>query len=307
VRVAFLLIGLLVTSPAFAGGALDRFEEPHRTKPSPKPQPSSDDDDDDDDDDAYDSSWSSTDTDDDDDGGGGDSTGGQIALFGLCLIPPFGFSCFMPPHRQSVDVYDEKHGPIVRPPPSEEADRPAVTSEARFTDEDFERVRWVELGAMGFFAANERWVGSHELAFSAWLGPVRLHSRWERFYERVPDTGELDNLDLFAVHLGSNVVGPLVPGLELYLLAGMLAMYGEVWTPAFDVGLEARIYPTDPLAIAASTMITVFEQGPVLLDMRLEAGITIDRFELRAGPRWLYQGDDVQGFWGPTATFAARF
>jgi hypothetical protein len=302
--VVSLLVCVLIASPVHAAGALDRFEDAHRPAPSPKPKPH------DDSKSSSSSSTSSNDDDDDDDGGSGSSdesgAGAQIALLFACMVPPFGFACFQPPHRVSVEVYDSA-GNYIRPPDSPDADVPALFSEASFTDKSMHRARWIELGLLGFFAANERWVGSHELAFSAWLGPVRWHSRWEHFYETVAETGELDHLDLVAGHFGANVLGPWVPGLELYLLAGAMVVHGEAWTPAFDVGLEARIHPVEPLALASSAMLSIFGEGPVLLDMRLEAGVALGQVELRAGPRWLYQGEEAQGFWGPTASLTARF
>jgi hypothetical protein len=89
------------------------------------------------------------------------------------------------------------------------------------------------------------------------------------------------------------------------MFAGASVIHGEAVTPAFDVGLDVRVYPVEPLALNASAMLSVFEIGPVLLDARLQMGVALGPMEIRLGPRWLYQGD-AQGFWGPAAVVAGR-
>ena len=66
------------------------------------------------------------------------------------------------------------------------------------------------------------------------------------------------------------------------------------------------IHRWKPIAIQATAIASVYEIGPVLLDSSIQAGVALDRFEVRVGPRWLYQGD-AQGFRGPAASLAVRW
>ncbi|MBW2455606.1 MAG: hypothetical protein JRI68_13895, partial [Deltaproteobacteria bacterium] len=227
------------------------------------------------------------------------------ALVLPCLAPPFAFACFHPSHRLSAKPY-HRRGLYVEPrgPRSEAA--PALASDATYADVDRRRVRYFELQATGFRAFNESWLMGHELTGTFWAGMVLFRGSWERLYEQVEETGATDDLDLFTGHLGSNVLGPFVDSLEMYWWFGALAMRGEAWTPAFNLGAELRFYPVEPVAAYSSTMVSIFEYGPVLVDTRWQVGVALDRFEVRVGPRWLYQGD-AQGFWGPSAALAVRF
>jgi len=309
--VTLALLWALTSWPtaASAGGALDRFERAHRPPPSSPSQDRDDDrsssssssgDDDDDDD------WTMTsDSSDDDDSGG--TTDGDIrwALVVPCMVPPLAFACFHPSHRLSAKPYHAR-GLYVEPSGTRAEAAPAITSDATYADVDRRRVRYFELQGSGFRAFNEDWIMGHELTGTFWAGMLLFRASWERLYEQVEDSGETDELDLFTGHLGANVLGPFVDSLEMVWWVGALAMHGEAWTPAFNLGADLRFYPIEPLAAYSSAMLSIFEYGPVLLDTRWQVGVALDRFEVRAGPRWLYQGD-AQGFWGPSAALAMRF
>lgn len=301
-----LLVGSLI-APDLRAGALDRFEKAHE-------RPSSDDD-------RSSSSSSSSSSDDSSDGWTDDSSGGWTddgttddddatdpsmwRAFGaaFCLAPPFAFSCLHPMHRTTVKPYGG--GLYIEPLESELGREPALFAHGTFDGDDWSRGRWFEMELTGFRAMNEDWILSHGLGLRAYFYNVVVSARWERLYELL-ETGTFDQLDLFRAHLGANVTGPFVDIMELYLHAGAAVLSGNSVTPAFDVGAELRLYPIDPLAVRASAMFSVFEIGPVLLDARLEAGVALDRFEVRAGPRVLYQGE-AQGFWGPSASIEVRF
>jgi hypothetical protein len=297
----------LTPMTAQAGGALDRFERSHR--PAPSPSRDRDDDDNDSSSSSNDSSDDSSDwsSDDDDDGSssGGGTTDMRLALIMPCLLPPFAFACFHPSHRLSTKPYHPR-GLYVEPNEPRPEAAPAVTSDVTYGDVDRRRVRYFELQASGFRAMNQSWIMGHELAGTFWAGMVLVHGSWERLYEQVEETAAHDQLDIFTGHLGSNILGPFVESAELYGWFGALVLHGEAWTPAFNAGAELRFYPVEPLAAYSSAMFSVFEVGPVLLDARWQLGVALDRFEVRAGPRWLYQGD-AQGFWGPAASLAVRF
>jgi hypothetical protein len=298
-----LLIGLVARSAH--AGALDRFEDAHRpsddghktedrsrSQSSTSSSSSDDDDWDEEDDHGYD--------DEDDTGASGDST---WALFFFCALPPVLFACVHPAHRPAREPYG---GPRLYLEPMGERSEDGIISERRYHPKDREKFRWAELSVHGFRAFNEPVVYSHDLDGTVWLGPILLHLSWEHFYEQIEQSDRWDHLNLYGVHLGANTVGPFVDGLELYLLAGASAIHGDAFTPAFDAGLELRAYPIEPLALYGSAMLSFFEIGPVLVDGRAEIGVALGPVELRAGPRWLYQGD-AQGFWGPMAALAARF
>ncbi len=294
---------------AQAGGALDRFEQAHR----PAPSPSRDRDDDDDSSSSSDSNddssdpWDGSDDDRDYDGGSGhdgDAADARLALILPCMLPPFVFACFHPSHRLSTKPYHPR-GLYVEPSGSRSEAFPALTSDVTYADVDRRRVRYFELQGSGFRAFNQSWIMGHELAGTFWAGMVLIHASWERLYEQVEETGAHDQLDIFTGHLGSNILGPFVETIELYGWFGALALHGDAWTPAFNAGAELRFYPTEPLTAYSSAMFSIFEVGPVLLDARWQLGVALGRFEVRAGPRWLYQGD-AQGFWGPSASLAVR-
>jgi hypothetical protein len=174
-----------------------------------------------------------------------------------------------------------------------------------FSPEQRRAFRWLDLGVSGFAALNAERVLTQELEATLFLPKVSLHASWEHFYELMFD-GKTDHLDIIAGHLGFNMLGPVAKSAELHLLLGASGMRGKVWTPAFDVGIDARFYPLKPLAIRSSAIVSVFPIGPALLDARAQLGVSIGRFDIVAGPRVLYQGR-AQGFWGPSAAVVVRF
>jgi hypothetical protein len=211
-----------------------------------------------------------------------------VGLLVFCSWPTITFACVIPPFRVAVEPY-RGDGLYLRstrgePPP---------------------RSRMGDASLSVYRALNEAVLG-HQIDINAWTSRVRFHSRWERLYERLERKGTFDALDLFALHVGSNMLGSLVGAMELDVLAGATLMHGEQWTPAFDVGIDLRAYPRRPLALQASIFTSFFQYGPPLLDARLSAGIVGGAVEVRVGARWLYQGQ-AQGFWGPMAAVGVRF
>jgi hypothetical protein len=232
-----------------------------------------------------------------------DGTNLAVLLMAPCIVPLFAPACFHPSHHPSREPYHER-GLYVEPLDGDEAT--SVRSRNELMRTDFERRRWFEIQTTGYGVMNEKYIGSHDLDLTVFAGPVIIHAGWEHFYERVDGTGPLEHLNLINAHLGTNLLGPHLHWLELYWFAGASAIIGEETTPAFDAGAEVRVYPVEPMTIHTSAVFSVFEIGPVLVDARWQLGLAFDRFEVRLGPRWLYQGD-AQGFWGPSAAFAARF
>jgi len=155
----------------------------------------------------------------------------------------------------------------------------------------------------GFLGTNEQ-VYAHDLALRGWLGLFVAQGSWERFYEPRPS---LDTLDMFRVHLGPNILGSKAKSIELYTLLGASALHGSdgAVLPAFDMALEARAYPLRPFAFFASTTLSVFGEGPPLLDARLEGGVSIGRVDVRGGLRALKQ-EPAQSFFGPVVSVALR-
>jgi hypothetical protein len=199
-----------------------------------------------------------------------------------------------------VDPY-ESDTSYIRPTPS---DGTALLGQGEFSDADMKHRRYARLELDGFGAFNESQVYSHTVDLTVWPSVFLLHAGWEHFYEVLPTA--IDHLDVFRAHVGANVLGPWVSFAELYALVGASVLHGETWTPAFDVGGDLRLYPHSPLMVGMTALASVYEIGPVLLDASTRLGVSIDRFEVAVGPRWLYQGV-AQGFWGPSAMVAVRF
>ncbi len=211
----------------------------------------------------------------------------------------------MPAHRVATSPYaprglyvlSEHDGPLWQ--------RSGWNDPGAYAEEDRSRVRWFEFEATGFAALNGPAVMGHDLDARLFLPRLSIHASWERLHE-VRLNGTLDHLDILGGHLAFNVTGPYTSWLEPHLLIGASGMHGVAWTPAFDAGLDARIYPINPLVLRPSAMVSVFAHGPPLLDARFEIGVSLGRFDVVAGPRVLYQGQ-AQGFWGPAASLVARF
>jgi hypothetical protein len=171
--------------------------------------------------------------------------------------------------------------------------------------EDSSPPRRAEIGVGGFAALNER-VYAHDFKFTGFLGLFVLQASYERFYEPLPN-GSVDTLNLPRVHLGPNILGPHFKPVELYALFGGTGMVGPSGTfiPGFDVKLEGRVYPVEPLAFLASSTLTLFGEGKPLWDNRIEAGIAVGRFDFRGGMRALWQ-EPAQSFLGPVASVTLR-
>jgi hypothetical protein len=297
--IALALLFAVAPGRALAGdGALDRFEKAHQPPPDRSSDTKSSSKSD------SDSSSSSSSTTEDTSStstssSSGDSSGSRLGLLFICLVPPITFACLMPSHRVAAEPYAAPNLYI-------EPEGPRSEDGRVYRPRDLERARLVEVGVTGFRSLNED-VFSHELGLTLWLGTLLLNGSWEHLYERIEATGGFDSLDILRVHLGANVLGPFVDRAELYMHAGALFLRGDGdFLPAFNAGAELRVYPADPLALRAASIASIFPIGPVLVDTRLEAGITMGPVEVRAGARYLYQ-DGAQGFWGPVTTVAARF
>ncbi len=305
-----LLCSAHTATPAWAQGALDRFERPH-TRPTTSHDNDDDDDDSDDDDlsGSY-SSWNGPPSPNSDDGGGlssgssNDDDDDDDMLIALCWIPIFTVPCILPAHMPSRNPYG-RDGVYIEPPGERVGGLPYASEQAGFSKTSWRRMRYAELELSGFMALDENALLSHRLQATVWLGGMNFTAGWEHFYERLA-SGGVDHLNFYRFHYGFNLLGPYVEGLELYPRIGALLLHGQELTPALDMGAEARIYPAKPIAIYGSAIASVFERGPVLLDARLQVGVSVGRFEVRAGPRVLYQGAE-EGFWGPAATVVSRF
>ncbi|MBI4699841.1 MAG: hypothetical protein HY744_01520 [Deltaproteobacteria bacterium] len=299
---ALLAAGSLgIAGPARAG-ALDRFEQAHRPRDAGESK--------DDKGKADEERGSSSPGDEGEPTGSGEGAAGDVepgdgslALLMLCFIPPLPFACFLPPHRVAAEPYG---GERLYLEPMVVRDENGEEERRVYRPADERRMRWGEIGIQGYRALNEPVVYAHDLAATLWLGPVVVRGGWEHFYEKLPEDGGWDHLDVVRAALGANMLGPAVDSLEAYLLLGGSLLHGEAWTPAFDAGLDLRIYPHEPLAIDTAATLSFFEVGPVLLDLRVGLGVALGAAEIRVGPRWLYQGD-AQGFWGPAASVLGRF
>ncbi len=213
----------------------------------------------------------------------------------VLFVPALWGAAFTPPHVPTLDPYDGLW--IAKPKRRWDDARPIP-----YVRES--RVRHVEVTVGGFVARDEH-VFSRTLGLRAFLGPMVLSTSWDRMYETPPEPGALARLDFWRFHLSSNLLGGVARSVEIYPHMGAALMKGKRATWAFDAGLEARVYPWRPLAISASSIASVFKHGPALFDTRVEAGVAFERFELRAGIRWLWQ-HRAQGFAGPVATFVTR-
>jgi hypothetical protein len=202
-----------------------------------------------------------------------------------------------PSYRPSAVIYGGRSSAYIRPYRLEE--------DTGLWKRTADPVRYAELRVGGFAAAGER-VYSHDLALAGWLGLFTAQGAWERLYEPRPELSSVDTLDLFRAHIGPNILGSSVKPVELYLLVGGAGLYGQRGlTPAFDGAIQARVYPVRPLAFYSSVNVSIFGQGPPLLDGRFEMGASVGRFDLRAGVRGLRQ-DPAQSFFGPVATVSLR-
>ena len=215
----------------------------------------------------------------------------------LLFCPPLWGVVLAPPNHPTVDPYDMKYGTW--------ASERSVTSDG---EEDWHhvpdaKIRHAEV-TVGAFTARDENVFSRTLGLRIFLGKLAVSGSWDRMYE-TPGDGSLSRLDFYRFHLSSNALGGSARSVEIYPLMGAAVMHGSESTGAFDAGLEARIYPSYPFTIYASSIASVFARGPVLFDTKVEAGVSIDRFELRAGLRWLYQ-HQAQGFAGPMASMVIR-
>lgn len=296
----FVAVHLLAIDSGHAGGALDRFEKSHRPpSPSPsQPSPKSSSDSSSSSSttsnsyDSYDSYDSSTST-----SGSSSDTASLAILAAIVACPLFIGACLNSGNALNSQVYD---GLYLEP---REPDWPGVAGS--YNKADSRALRVAEVDVMAYAALNEALVMTHDLHLNFWWRPATFRFGWEHFYERLED-GTVDHLNILRFHLGANLLGAWAESAELYPLFGVSAIAGSEWTPAFDVGGNLRVYPWEPIAIQATMIASIFEFGPVLLDSSMQAGVALDRFEVRAGPRWLYQGD-AQGFWGPAASLAVRW
>jgi hypothetical protein len=145
-----------------------------------------------------------------------------------------------------------------------------------------------------------------DLGIRGYLKYLVLDASFNRFIEPV-GRGKFDSLDLGRLRLGGNVLGNAIHSVELYpLLGGVMFRGPTVLTGGFDFGLEARAYPFRPLAIGVAMSAMVFPAGgPPLFDAKFDAGVSLDRFDLKLGVRLLKQ-EPAESYIGPTFTFLVR-
>lgn len=267
--------GLSGTRPA-AAGSLEKFEKPHKAPPSSQPSSSGS---------SSSSSSSSSST---SSPGSGDGT--LAALFWCTVLLPITGICLNPYHHAVSDPYGPDFPPRA----------PGQPPEYRLPEQ---HLRHFEVHVGGFVAKNAD-VFARTFGLRSHFGPLIVGGTWDRLYE-TPEPGSLARLDLVRIHATSALTADLTNRLEIYPMAGALLMRGTENTWAFDLGLEARVYPISPLSVRASTFASIFRYGPTLFDTRLELGLSFDRFELHGGLRWLTQAH-AQGFAGPTAGLTVR-
>ncbi len=163
-------------------------------------------------------------------------------------------------------------------------------------------VRYAELGLDGNIAPTPGIYG-HGVHLRGFISAFVLHGEWTRLHE--PDAANVRSLDLFRGHVGANVlVG--TRWAELYLLAGVLVMHGLETTPAFDMGLEARLYPARPLTLFVQGTSAFFEHGPPFFTARFEPGVSVSRIDLRLGATMIYQSSAISAL-GPSGSVGLRW
>jgi hypothetical protein len=211
-------------------------------------------------------------------------------------VPNLWGAVFAPPNLAAIDPYDGLWIDT-RPTydPIHNARYAAVVPE--------HRVRHVEFTTSGFVARNEP-IFSRTFGLRIFLGQVVAAASWERMYE-TPNDGSLARLDFYRFHLTSNLLGGFSRSVEIYPLMGLGLMKGTELHGAFDAGLDVRVYPRRPLVIALSSIASIFREGPVLFDSKVEAGVAYGRVELRGGLRSMYQYR-AQSFFGPMASLIVR-
>jgi hypothetical protein len=145
-----------------------------------------------------------------------------------------------------------------------------------------------------------------DLGIRGYLKYFVLDASFNRFIEPV-GRGNFDSLDLGRLRLGGNVFGAAIRSVELYpLLGGVLFRGPTVLTGGFDLGLEARAYPFRPLVIGVAMSAMIFPTGgQPLFDAKFDAGVSLDRFDLKLGLRLLKQ-EPAESYIGPVFTFVVR-
>jgi hypothetical protein len=157
------------------------------------------------------------------------------------------------------------------------------------------------------FMATAHTVYASDVGVRGYLQLFVAQASWERFYEPRPEVGRTDTLDMFRAHVGPNIFGSMLKEAEVYVLAGGAVMKGQnAPVPAFDIGIEARAYPVRPFALYGSGFVSIFGNGPALVDGRFEVGVAVGRFDIRGGIRMLKQ-EPEQSFFGPIASVTLRF
>jgi hypothetical protein len=172
--------------------------------------------------------------------------------------------------------------------------------------DDYTDIRGGEL-KLNAFMATAHTVYAGNLGVRGYLQHFVAQGSWERFVEPRPEVGRTDSLDMFRAHVGPNLFGTMMKDVEVYALVGGMVMKGQnAPVAAVDLGIEARAYPLRPFALYSSGFVSVFMQGPPLIDGRFEAGVSLGRFDLRGGVRFLKQ-EPEQSFFGPIVSVTMRF
>ena len=163
-------------------------------------------------------------------------------------------------------------------------------------------VRYAELNFDGNIAPTSGIYG-HGIHLRGFISAFSVHGEWTRLHE--PGAAHVRSLDLFRGHLGANLlIG--TRWAELYLLAGALVMHGLETTPAFDMGVESRLYPSRPLTLFVQGTSAIFEHGPPLFTARLEPGVSFSRIDIRLGAALLYQSSAISAV-GPSGSVVFRW
>jgi hypothetical protein len=209
---------------------------------------------------------------------------GPALLYSLCIVPSFSGLCIDTSYRIGLDAYAEQR--LYVPTEAVPASHPAL--------------RHLELRFSGFGARKLRVFGAGA-ELRAWIGPMMIAADWTKLVE--PSAPDQRSLDVARLKLGANLA--LGARVELYPTMGLLLLYGEKLTPAFNVGFETRIYPLRPFVFFSSIEAAFFSYGAPLAEIRLEPGLTFGAFDVRAGLRIVHQTGTAT-FGGPSLSLGGR-
>lgn len=164
-------------------------------------------------------------------------------------------------------------------------------------------VRYGELSVSGFSAVTP---GVHALdaQMNLFLRAFTMHAAVTRYYE--PQSQNLQTLDLLRLQVGFNVFHGWVDSAELHVTGGLLGLHGNDWTPGGSFRTDLRVYPFRPFSLDVVGDVSIFRDGPPLVEAQLLPGATFARLDLRFGAGLLFQ-PGVEPILGPRVQVGIRF